>query len=79
MNTANILLALQIADILAKRTQSIIEQVRAAHESGEGITNAQLEAIRSGVDVSRANLTAAIDSLGDQLPLNIVNPGDPQN
>ncbi len=68
MNTANVIAALQIASLLAERVRDITEQVKAGQESGEGITDAQLDVIRSGVDVSRANLVAAIDSLDDETP-----------
>lgn len=68
MNTANVITALQITSLLAERIQAITEQVKAGQESGEGISDAQLAVIRSGVDVSRANLVAAIDSLDDVVP-----------
>jgi hypothetical protein len=68
MNTANILAALEIAAALAQRIESITQQVRAAHETGTGITDEQLAVIRSGVDTSRANLVSAIDSLDSEAP-----------
>lgn len=76
MNTANVLAALQIASLLAERVRDITEQVRAGQESGEGISDDQLAAIRAGVDTSRANLVAAIDSL-DAAPDVDVMPSEP--
>jgi len=68
MNTANVIAALEIASLLAQRVQSITDQVRAGQESGQGITDEQLAAIRAGVDTSRANLIDAINSLESETP-----------
>lgn len=60
MNTANILAATQILLALLSRADQVAQQIKLAHETGEGITDDQLNMIRANLNAARSDLSSAI-------------------